>query len=284
MVAEVIEQGYSQLRLSPAGFARLARYVTAELGIKMPESKMAMVQSRLLRRVRELNLDSIEEYLDRFFRSSDANPERVHLLDALTTNKTDFFREPQHFEFLVNTVLPSLGVPSRVRFRAWSAGCSSGEEPYSLAMVLSEYAAGNPGFEFVILATDVSTRVLNRAREGIYTESQIDPVPRELRRKYLLANKDRSSGTVRIRPELREKLSVHPLNFMENYQICEMFQVIFFRNVLIYFDKETQEAVVNKICRNLAPAGFLFISHSESLAGLDVPLHQIRTSVFRKRA
>jgi chemotaxis protein methyltransferase CheR len=152
-------------------------------------------------------------------------------------------------------------------------------------MVLAEYAAAHPGFGFSILATDISTRILDQAQRAIYTEEIIAPVPMELRKKYLLRSSDPSRKLIRVAPELRSKVRFGRLNFMDgNYGIREEFDVVFFRNVMIYFDKPTQEAVVNRICRNLRPGGHLFISHSESLTGLNVPLKLVGNSVFRKTA
>jgi chemotaxis protein methyltransferase CheR len=272
--------------LSPERFARLARYITSELGIKMPESKLTMVQSRLLRRVRELGLSSVEHYSEYFFSSSHAD-ERERFINAITTNKTDFFREPAHFDYLRQTALPSLvpvdSVASGWRLKAWCAGCSSGQEPYTLAMVLSEYAAGCPGFDYAILGTDISTRVLEQARNAIYPESASQPLPPELRRKYLWRSRSPSEALVRVAPALRRKVTFHRLNFMdEEYGVRETFHIVFFRNVMIYFDRPTQEAVVNRICRNLAPGGYLFVGHSESLSGLDIPVKAVRTSVLRR--
>ena len=272
--------------LSPESFARLAQYITAELGIKMPDSKLMMVHSRLLRRVRELGLNSVEEYADYFFASSHAQ-EREQFINTITTNKTDFFREPLHFDFLTRVAIPSI---ARGRagsagwaLKVWSAGCSSGEEPYTLAMVLAEHSLLQPAFNYAILGTDISTRVLEQAREGIYPRTQVAPVPAEFLRKYVWRSRDTSDGLVRIVPELRRKITFHSLNFMdEDYQIRDAFDVVFFRNVMIYFDRPTQEAVINKICRNLIPGGYLFVGHSESLAGLDVSVKLVKTSVYRK--
>ncbi len=272
--------------LSQASFARLAKYITDELGIKMPESKASMIQSRLLRRVRELGLSSVEQYGEYFFETAHAE-EREQFINAITTNKTDFFREPLHFEFLTRTVLPSLaGNPSNRfgwRLKVWSAGCSSGEEPYTLAMVLSEYVLANSGFDYAILATDVSTRVLEQARSGIYPESAIVPVGPDLRRKYLWKSREKSDALVRVVPELRRRITFHELNFMdEDYSIRDIFDVVFFRNVMIYFDRPTQEAVISKICRNLAPGGYLFVGHSESLNNMDLPLIAVAPTIYRK--
>ena len=272
--------------LSPKTFARFAQFITGELGIKMPESKLTMVQSRLLRRVRELRLSSVEQYAAYFFASSNAD-EREQFINAITTNKTDFFREPEHFAFLTRIALPSLSRTKDCgpgsRLKVWSAGCSSGEEPYTLAMLLSEYALQQPGFDFAILGTDISSKVLDHARSGIYQESQTLPVPPELRRKYLWQSRNKSERLVRVIPELRRKVTFHPLNFMDSdYGIRDRFHLVFFRNVMIYFDRPTQEAVINKICRNLVPGGYFFAGHSESLAGLNTGLSCVETAVFRK--
>ena len=253
----------------------------------MPDSKVSMIQSRLLRRVRSLGLASIDDYCEYLFSAPGAEAERGHFINAVTTNKTDFFREPQHFKYLTETALPRLehsGCPiSEKRIAVWSAACSSGEEPYTLAMVLSEFGAGRPGFDFRILATDVSTKVLQIAKEAMYSHEQIAPVPRDLRQKYLLQGRDKERRLTRVIPALRRTVSFHQLNFMDaDYGVRDMFEVIFCRNVLIYFDRLTQEAVMNKLCRNLAPGGYLFISHSESLSGLDVPLVSLGSSCYRK--
>jgi chemotaxis protein methyltransferase CheR len=274
-------------RLSARSFSRLAQFITSELGIKMPDAKLSMVQSRLMRRVRELSFDSVDQYAEYFFHSPDATDERIHFINAITTNKTDFFREPAHFEYLSATVLPPFTetfVGGRARsVQVWSAGCSSGEEPYTLAMVLNEYAAGNRGFGFSIFATDVSTRVLDRAQSGIYEESLIAPIPKAMRAKYLLRSKDPSRKVVRIVPDLRRAVTFERLNFMDaNYNVRGAFDVVFFRNVMIYFERQTQEKVLNRICRNLNRGGYLFVGHSETLAGLDVPVVPVGPAIYRK--
>jgi chemotaxis protein methyltransferase CheR len=273
--------------LSPKCFARMAQLVRSELGIKMPESKVSMIESRLLRRIRELGLQSMEEYTEYLFSPENGRQEQVHFIDRITTNKTDFFREPQHFNFLTHTALPGLcrthGAGQGRRVAVWSAGCSSGEEAYTLAMVLSEFAATRGDIDFQILATDISTRVLAKAREGIYDEATIGPVPPALRKKYLLQSRDPQVRLVRVTPDLRRRVSFHRLNFMDqSYGVYGVFDFIFFRNVMIYFDRSTQEAVVNRLCRNLDSGGYLFVSHSESLCGLNVPVVPVGPAVFRK--
>jgi chemotaxis protein methyltransferase CheR len=271
-------------RLSAEAFARFATFITEELGIKMPDSKLSMVRSRLTRRVRELNLDSLDGYADYLFQSPDAQAERTEFIDAITTNKTDFFREPQHYSYLTGTVLPAFHRGGNgSQFRVWSAGCSSGEEAYTLAMLLSEHRSRTPGFEFAILATDISTRILAQARQGIYNESRIGPIPAPLRRRYLLRSKRGGEGLVRMVPALRQRVSFHRLNFMDpDYRIHDLFDAIFFRNVMIYFDRPTQEAVIQRMCRNLIPEGHLFIGHSETLGGLQVPVAPVGAAVYQK--
>jgi len=271
------------LHLSPKGFVRFARYITSELGIKMPESKASMLQSRLARRIRELGFNSVEQYGEYLF-SSNHGDEREYFINAITTHKTDFFREPEHFAFLVQKALPALtsaGSSSRT-VHLWSAACSSGEEPYTLAMTLGEYVRSHPAWDFAILATDVSTKVLARARQGIYTEEEAAPVPPEMCRRYLLKGRERAHRMVRVVPTLREKISFHRLNLIaKDYRVKDYFDVIFLRNVLIYFDKALQERVINRLCRHLKPGGYLFVGHSESLADFEVPVERVHISVYR---
>jgi len=273
--------------LSPEEFARFAQLITQRLGIRMPEAKLTMLQGRLARRIRQLQLGSFAEYWQYLFRSPDAEREYVHFVDAITTNKTEFFRESQQLDYLVARALPALDPDTRFhrpwRAAVWCAGCSSGEEAWTLAMMLSEYQAGRPGFDFSILATDISTRVLSQAREATYPRELVEPVPPALRNCYLLSSRDPSRKVVRIVPSLRAKVDFQRLNFMDRtYALKAMSDVIFFRNVMIYFDKPTQETVVNKLCRNLQPGGYLFVGRSESLMGLSVPLRQEGLSIYRK--
>jgi len=281
------ERTAPSLTLSAESFDRFARFITKELGIKMCPAKMSMLQSRLLRRLRELHLGTLDEYQKYLFHSPDAEEEQVHFINAITTNKTDFFREPQHFDYLTRTALPELmrlhRDPPIWRFNLWCAGCSSGEEPYTQAIVLSEFARARPGFDFGIFATDISTKVLGHAQDGIYDECRIDPVPAALRHNYFLRSKDPARHSVRVVAALRNKIRFSRLNFMDaDYGVKEQFDTIFFRNVMIYFDHPTQEAVIRKLCRNLKTGGYLFVGHSESLAGLNVPVTLVTSAVYRK--
>ncbi|TAN44482.1 MAG: chemotaxis protein CheR [Nitrospirae bacterium] len=275
----------------PAGmddkdFHRLSCFIEEECGIKMPPSKKVMLESRLQKRLRMHGIQTFKEYCDFLFSPEGTQQEMVHMIDVVTTNKTDFFREPGHFEYLANKVLPELcsGRAAIARtFMVWSAGCSTGEEPYTLTMVLSEFKEKSPDFKFMILATDISTRVLDAARYGVYDEETVGPVPFEMKRKYLLRSKDRSKGLVRIIPELRSLVRFRRLNFMEgDFGMREPMDIIFCRNVIIYFDRKTQENLINRFCKHMRPGGHLFLGHSETINGLNVPLVQVAPTVYRR--
>lgn len=274
------------IAMSETDFRRLSGLVEEICGIRMPEAKRHMLEYRLAKRLRALGVRSFRDYYRLLTERDDDAEELVRMIDAVTTNKTEFFREPAHFSFLAERVLPGfLRTVAGKPVNLWSAGCSSGEEPYTLAMVLSEYACNCGPLAFSILATDISTRMLEKAHLGIYEEEKIAPVPLELRRKYLLKSRDRSRGVVRMSPEIRSCVGFRRLNFLDcAYDIRQEMQVIFCRNVLIYFERRTQEQVINKFCRHLQPGGYLFLGHSETLTGLDVPLVQVESTIYRKPA
>lgn len=264
-------------------FRRLSDFIQSTLGIKIPPSKNVLLQTRLQRRLHRLGIKSFGEYCEYLFSPEGRDKELVYMLDAVTTNKTEFFREAQHFDYLMHTALPELMKSRYGRIIVWSAGCSSGEEPYTIAVVMKGFGDNRPDFSFLILATDICTEVLAIAERGVYTEERIEPVPMELRKKYLLRGKDRNKGIVKIAPEIRSLIRFRRLNFMnEDFGFREPIDIIFCRNVLIYFERDTQEAVVKRFCRHLAPNGYLFIGHSESLYGIDVPLKQVAPAVYRR--
>ena len=278
------------MALNNKDFERLSRFIYGQFGIKMPGAKQTMLEGRLAKRVRMLKLNSFTEYCDFLFSEKGQKEELVHLINAVTTNKTDFFREPAHFDYLTRTVLPTLagtsGAGVRNKLKIWSAGCSTGEEPYTLTMVLSEYALAHPEFSagYSILATDISTRVLQMAKNAVYHTDRIAPITQPLRKKYLLRNKDKNNPVVRIVPELRNQVTFGRLNFMdEDFGLREQLDIIFCRNVIIYFDKETQERLMNKFCRYLVPGGYLFLGHSESQHGYNLPLVQVSPTVYQRQ-
>jgi chemotaxis protein methyltransferase CheR len=275
--------------LSTKEFTRLGEFIQTKCGIKMSASKKTMLEARLRRRLRNLDMESFSEYCNYLFSPQGVKNELIHMIDVVTTNKTDFFREPAHFDYLFHTALPELiatrGSGIRKKLVLWSAGCSTGEEPYTLAMVLSEFTESHPGaaIDYMILATDISTKVLEQAKLGIYEYDTIEPIPREFRKKYLLRGKDRGKKLIRIVPELRTVIKFRRLNFMEgDFGMREPLDIIFCRNVIIYFDRPTQEVLLNRFCRHLRPGGYIFMGHSETLHGLNVPLVQAAPMVYRK--
>ncbi|HWR02923.1 MAG TPA: protein-glutamate O-methyltransferase [Humidesulfovibrio sp.] len=281
---EAAHEASSLTRMNDRIFERFSEFIKSELGIKMPSSKKTLLEARLQKRLRELGMGTHEEYCEYLFSPQGMENELVNLVDVVTTNTTDFFREPKHFDLLMGKVLPELHARggSGRNVNIWSAGCSSGEEPYTLAMVLSEFARQNAGFTFSILATDISTQVLRMAVRAIYPETKIGPIPQEYRKRYLLRSKDRTRRLVRIGPDARCHVRFRRLNFMEDFSFDGQLDIIFCRNVVIYFDRPTQETLFSRFCRKLAPGGYLFIGHSESLAGMDLPLEPVAPTVYRK--
>lgn len=272
--------------LNTRDFQQLSSFIYSQLGIKMPESKVTMLSGRLTKRLRALGIGSFSQYCDFLFSSKGQQEEMVHLISAVTTNKTDFFREPSHFDYLVKKVLPSLqqlrSYDSRSPLRIWSAGCSTGEEPYTLAMVLAEERELRSGPRHEILATDISVRVLDIARRAVYPMERVGPISKLMKKKYLLRGRDQRNPEARIVPELRKAVRFGRLNFMdEEFGLPDPVDVIFCRNVIIYFDKETQEQLMQKFSRYLLPGGYLFLGHSESLHGYDTPFEQVAPTIYR---
>ncbi|MFP5240087.1 MAG: CheR family methyltransferase, partial [Acidobacteriota bacterium] len=235
--------------------------------------------------LRALELDSYSSYCDYLFSPRGTELELVNLIDTVTTNTTEFFREPKHFDVLTGKVLPGhlrkQGVTET--FRLWSAGCSTGEEPHTLAMVLSEFTRLNQGFRFSLLATDISTQVLKRAMRGVYPEDRTHAIPLEYKKRYMLRGKNRSAGLVRFNEEIRRHIAFQRLNFMEEFAFKKPMHVIFCRNVIIYFDRPTQHGLLSRFCTCLASGGHLFIGHSESITGMDLPLEPVAPTVYRKK-
>jgi chemotaxis protein methyltransferase CheR len=271
--------------LSSRDLHRLCRLIYEQSGITLTEEKRIMLEGRLKRRLTSLQLSSYGDYCDYLFDGNGHHSEEmVQLIDAVTTNKTDFFREKTHFEFLATKLLPEFTSRNggARELLIWSAGCSTGEEPYTLAMVLSEYRQSHPGFRFRLLATDISTAVLAKAELGIFHSDVVRPVPAEMKRKYFMRSRDRASSLLRVIPELRQAIEFRYLNLMEEFGMSEMADAIFCRNVIIYFDRPTQERLFHKFARQLADGGYMFVGHSESLHHMDIPLVPVAPALYRK--
>jgi chemotaxis protein methyltransferase CheR len=268
--------------LSDKNFKRLAELIHGYSGIKMPSGKRTMLEGRLRRRMRALGIARLDAYCRFLFDEDGLEAEIVHLMDAVTTNKTEFFREPAHFRFLETTALPALAKAGRRTIKVWSAACSTGAEPYTLAMVLEEHARETRQ-DYAILCTDLCTQVLDQAVAGMFSESMIEPVEMELRRRYVMRAREADRREVRIVPQLRSKLSFARLNLMdEAYPVERDMDLVFCRNILIYFDKPTQGRVLERLCDHIRPGGYLFLGHSESIVGLNLPVTQIANTVFKR--
>jgi len=272
-------------QLTETEFNKLSSFITREYGIKLPPEKKIMLQSRLQKRLKALGFSNYKTYIEYVFSDEGKKQELIHMIDVVTTNKTDFFRENQHFEALLDRLLPAIYQRQNygMTLKSWSAGCSSGEEPYTMAMVFSEFALNNPNFDFSVLGTDISSQILQIAANAIYKEEKVDIIPLSLKKRYLLRNKDKTKKTVRITPELRRRVRFKRHNLMdEYYDIHESFDLIFCRNVLIYFYRENQEKIINRLCQRLKPGGYFFLGHSESILNLNVPLRQVESTIYQR--
>lgn len=270
--------------LSREDFDFIRRFVYEESGIHLGPEKRSLVVHRLLKRVRQLGLRNISDYCA-LIRSRHGAAELGMVLDLLTTNVTHFFREPEHFDFLAAVVRGCRKEPaakSKPLFTAWSAACSSGQEPYSMAIVLAEYAREHPGFRWSVEATDISRRMLEKAVQGIYREEELK-LPNALwRARYFQRGVGTWTGHYRVKPELRAHVHFRRWNLLDTpYPFDTSFDIIFCRNVMIYFDRRTQQRVVENLTRQLRPGGYLIVGHSESLLGLHPRLHCIQPSVYR---
>lgn len=279
----MIESASRTIRLSAAEFSKLSSFIYKECGINLSPVKRILVESRLQKRLIHLKLNSFTEYCDYVMRAGGNNEELINMIDAVATNKTDFFREPVHFQFMEKEALPSFMEEGVSRtYKIWSSACSTGEEPYTIAMVMEEFGLHNR-IDYRIMATDISTKALQKAIQAIYPERTITDVPISLRKRYMLRSKDTENPTIRFIPKVRSKVLYKRLNLMDDVLDVDYdYDIIFCRNVLIYFDRKTQEMVVNKLLSHLRTGGYLFIGHSESIYHMKLPLQQIRPTIFRK--
>jgi chemotaxis protein methyltransferase CheR len=266
-------------------YKQLSSFILNQFGIKLPPNKKTLLQCRLQKRLKTLNYQSFKEYTNYVFSATGLQEEVYNMIDAVSTNKTDFFREPVHFDFLYSQGLTTyLNFSGKNKLAVWSAGCSSGEEPYTLGMILTEFASSRSDFDFKILATDISKRVLQHAVEGIYQEEKTEIIPFDLKKKYLLKGINSCKNQVRIIPELRNKVDFRRYNLLStDFSSNGKFDIIFCRNVLIYFEREVQYRILKQFCSILNPGGYLFLGHSESITGYSLPLNQIRPTIFEKK-
>ena len=270
--------------ISPKDYARLTAFIYRACGIKLLPAKKGMLTARLHKRLKALGMKEFKQYVEFIETAAGQKDELVLMINSVSTNKTDFFREPTHFDYLCNETLPVLErkFGSQHKINVWSAGCSSGEEPYTLAMVLTEYATHRSGINFQITGTDISTKVLDIAARAVYPEHIIEPISGYLRHKYLMRGKGEQSGKYRFTPEIRSLITFRRLNFMDNDLGMKAVDVIFCRNVIIYFDRATQTELFRKFYNAMSPGGYLFIGHSETLDGVSDKFVRVAPTVYRR--
>lgn len=268
------------LAISAEEFERFRTLIYDESGIALNDQKQGLVASRLSKRLRQLGLSTFSEYYEELMRDPQRE-EFTRMLDLISTNKTDFFREPKHFDFLREEILPKLAQEKQVRI--WSSACSTGEEPYTIAMTVHDGVSDPSHWDCKILATDLSTRVLAKAAAGIYDEERVRDVPPDIVRRHFLCGRGKSAGQLKVKPHLVSMVRFRHLNLMdEQFPIKSPLDLIFCRNVMIYFDRPTQERLVNKFYRYLKPGGHLFIGHSESLQWVNHPFKTVAPTIYWK--
>jgi chemotaxis protein methyltransferase CheR len=267
-----------ELKLTAGEFRQISDLAYQRFGLDLKKGKEALVAARLGKKLRKLGFATFAEY-HRHVLADSTGDALVELIDALTTNHTSFLRERAHFEFLARAANEEFRDVSMLR--VWSAACSSGEEPYSIAMCLAEALAKPPGRQFSILATDISTRVLDSARRGVYPANRFEDVPEPWRRAYLLRGQGESQGFYKIKPAIAQRIEFARLNLIEPFPQRGLCHVIFCRNVMMYFDKGTQQDIVQRLTGCLERGGYLFVGHSESLTGVQHALHYVRPATYR---
>ena len=265
--------------LSDREFEKISRLAYEHFGLDLRGGKQGLVAARLGKMLRELGLKSFQHYYD-YVRADRSGVALTTMVDHLTTNHTSFFREPRHFEFLRTTIFPALR--ARPRIHIWSAACSSGEEPYSIAMSLLEEAPREAAAKVRIKASDISTRVLEKAKRGVYPAERFEGIPASMLQRYLLRGPDEAAGTFCFRNEVRSMIEFEHRNLMDKLPEGYFCSVIFCRNIMIYFDKPTQQSLVQRLSQQLEDGGYLLIGHSESLTNISHDLEYVCPATYRK--
>jgi chemotaxis protein methyltransferase CheR len=271
-------------QLTDAEFKKFSDLIYQQVGIFMKVEKKELLNARLGKRLRACQLDSFQEYFDLISRPDQQKLEFVQFLDSVSTNFTSFFREVSHFDYLKANVLPELVAQkaSARDFVFWSSASSSGEEPYTLAMFLNEFGGQHAGFRYKIMATDISTRVLAMAASGVYPLEQTTKVPNDILKKYFQKGLGSSAGKVKVKDDIRRQVNFQRFNLMDEFPWHGEMDVIFCRNVMIYFDRQTQEKLISKFYNCLNKGGYLFIGHSESIASLKHDFVQVEATTYKK--
>jgi chemotaxis protein methyltransferase CheR len=269
---------YYSLKLSSRQFDIISRLVYQVSGIDLHEGKEELVKARLIKRLRHLKIFGFDRYL-KYLANDKSGSEIRAMVDVLTTNKTNFFRESEHLDYLRDEIITGLG---NDQIRLWSAGCSSGEEPYSIAITLCEAIPDIGKCDIKILATDISDRMMEQARQGLYGEDTLKGMPPQLKRKYFQKAEAGIGHRYRVVPLLQSMVCFAKLNLMDEWPMRGLFDVIFCRNVMIYFDKQTQEKLVKRFWSQLRAGGYLMVGHSESLTFMAHDYRYIKPAVYQK--
>ncbi len=272
--------------LTQSEFHDFQKLILAEVGIHLKDSKQTLVESRLARRLQHLGFPTYGEYLRYVSRQPAESPERRELINCITTNKTEFFRENHHFEFFKDHVIPEARARAATgdakQLRIWSAACSTGEEPYSIAITILEHLGADRDWDVKILASDVDTKVLATAEAGVFGADRFEQVPEPLRRRYFLRRKD--DGALMAKDVLKSMIRFRRINFIDpGWPIRTSFDVIFCRNVIIYFNHDTQERLFERLVRYLKPTGYLMVGHSENLHWMNRLLVPVENTIYRPR-
>lgn len=284
----MIVEASSDAKVWTEGFDRFSRMVQESIGVRLPRGKRLMVESRLRGRVEELGLVSVDDYFRHLFERGALENELDTIFDAVTTNKTDFFREAGHFIHLTERLIPARlsrrqATGRSSMFKVWSAAASTGAEAYTAAMVLADRESRRGAFEWRILGTDINRQVLSEARRAVYSDATVEPVPPRFRDRFLMRGEGRLSGYWRVVPDLRRRVNFVQMNLMDPvYPVDTDLDVIFLRNVLIYFSREDQARVVAQLAGHLAREGHLIVGHAESMVVRHPSLRQIGPAVYRK--
>lgn len=273
------------LKLEETDFKRIQQFMLEQLGIKLSPVKIVMVNSRLVKRLKYTKMDSFSAYLDFALSDEGKRCGEFHaMVDELTTHKTEFFRESEQFVYFQNSILPNLDNASFSDFKIWSAGCSSGEEPYTMAIVLNEFALAHPGFKYSIFASDVSSGILTKAVRAIYSRATLTGMDPQFMRRYFLQGKNDDDDKVRVVKALRDSVHFFVQNLVDDYVFSNgSLDVIFCRNTLIYFDDKSKKKVVDKFVQKLKPQGFLFVGLSETLTQYSDKIKQVSPSIYVKK-
>lgn len=274
-----MEVDFLSIKLEKSQFERITQMLYSLSKIKMGPGKEELVKSRLMKRLRALNLSNFDDYI-KYVKEDNTKNEIRHMIDVLTTNKTDFFREPKHFEYMVGTIIPEIANQRKIRI--WSAGCSSGEEPYSIAIQLHEAIPNISNYDVQILATDISSQILAKAREAKYEQDRMTGIPKAILNKYFQCIQTENPRTYKVNDRILKMVKIARLNLMERWPMSGPFDIIFCRNVMIYFDKKTQEQLINRFWQLLGKGNHLFVGHSESMTGLSHQFRYVQPAIYQK--